>query len=347
MHLEAFDLVILNRLQVGGCKISGSLRVVRSKLSKIDVVCAGFAVPFDEFNRNEPIEVTNLEILLAIATVGIQSFWKLSDWEVKLSRLLTAASTCLYLKEESQGLCMSDAFEKIDTSEKSIVSYWLGMGFAKIVAAKILGVVHLQGVDNLKNQGTLNLANNIMRRGDLIGLDRKQQWHAIEAKGRSTDRKFTVKQNLAVDAKNQSKNIASVHNKKIATNSACLAALRTNPISLLLFDPPAGEIESLPLNPSEFYKRYYADVIKTINFLGSVEKEINGQRFVVATLSIGSLPARPSLNWELKLGLLKDFYDSPEKAGEIECEPLCQENSVVGRDGIYIYRFFYPGETVE
>ena len=78
----------------------------------------------------------------------------------------------------------SDAYSRLDPSEKSAVSYFLGMTQAKITCELLLGVPHLLHVD-----AALALIGRQTRasRPDLIGFDPTTAAYtiAVEAKGRS------------------------------------------------------------------------------------------------------------------------------------------------------------------
>lgn len=304
-------------------------------MSMIEVVCDGFSGSFAKVNGSRTITVSRLRMIREIATIGMQSF-RVLDWPIRISRILNAIAMCLYLEEPSEGLFLSANFNKIDSSEKGIASYWLGMGFAKIVADAVLEVPCLQNVDNLVRQGTVRIAPQSKRRGDLVGLSKQGDWHAIEAKGRSRSHAFKGNHQEVNHAKQQSLKILSVSGKSPITNSACLTALRTRPISVLLYDPPPDDGEYLETTADNFYRRYYEGVIEVINFFNPKVETIGQHDFRVATIPIPiALEPGPSL-LEWKLGLLAKIFDSPELAGELVGKPGFVNDDFVGNDGILL-----------
>jgi hypothetical protein len=132
----------------------------------------------------------------------------------------------------------SSLYRDLETTEKSGVSYRLGMAFAAIASEYVLDVPLLEHL----NRTNSTLAPGSRRRADLYGIDPAGKTHVVEAKSRTYG--FTAGD--VRYAKSQSLNVNIVHRRgrsvRPSTRAASLTDLSTTPISVLLADP-AGEAE--------------------------------------------------------------------------------------------------------
>lgn len=114
-------------------------------------------------------------------------------------------------------MVQTDAYRRLDPSEKSAVSYFLGMTQAKITCELLLGIPHLLHVD-----AVLALLGHKTRasRPDLVGVDPTTNTYtiAVEAKGRSNGKDE--------DAIRKAKKQAGLMPRIVGTTSdVCVASL--------------------------------------------------------------------------------------------------------------------------
>lgn len=77
----------------------------------------------------------------------------------------------------------SSFYNSLDSSEKSAISYFLGMTFAKLLASSLLDTPWLVHIEKLKATHNLNITGR--SRPDLVGRNKKGNWIIVEAKGRT------------------------------------------------------------------------------------------------------------------------------------------------------------------
>lgn len=121
-------------------------------------------------------------------------------------------------------------FVNTETTEKTGMSFRLGMGFAAIAASRVLKTPALEhvAVPGVPVNG---------RRADLIGLDKLKATHVVEAKARS----HGVTQAVLLDGKQQAQATANaliLAGTAVATASVAVTDLSVSPIHIYIEDPP-------------------------------------------------------------------------------------------------------------
>jgi hypothetical protein len=204
---------------------------------KLDV--EGFAGRWATKNAQGLTLATNTaDVVRAATTVGGPVAG--SVWHRSLRRAAIAGEVLAALVGTGRAapLSTSSLYRDLETTEKSGVSYRLGMAFAAIASEHVLDVPLLEHL----NRTNSALAPGSQRRADLYGIDRAGKTHVVEAKSRTYG--FTAGD--VRHAKRQSLNVNIVHRRKRSvrpsTRAASLADLSSTPVSVLLADP-AGEAE--------------------------------------------------------------------------------------------------------
>ena len=96
-------------------------------------------------------------------------------------------------------LCQTDAAKTLDPSEKSAVSYFLGMTFCKLFATKLLNTPWFLHLDVCRPQIDPILSGR--SRPDLVGQEHGTNlWYAFESKGRSNPIDSSVKDRAKIQA---------------------------------------------------------------------------------------------------------------------------------------------------
>jgi hypothetical protein len=140
------------------------------------------------------LRCTRIDLCRGLITVGNPSFltWEairrygfaravcdsvLSNWEIVMTNL----------EVRSGNICRNIIFDSYVSDKKRIVSYNLGMAFAKLYAERIFEISNLVHVEFLKKRGAIELhkpeGKNRSKEPDLVGIDLAGQWHVFEAKG--------------------------------------------------------------------------------------------------------------------------------------------------------------------
>ncbi len=239
-------------------------------MGKISVSVEGFTGDYAGLNGVREMKVSRRAILGASLTLGFQNFGDLMSAPGRqwLHRILQGCSSLNCLSKTGRGWSGHEFRDSLDGSEKSQLSYWQGMIFAKLVAANVLSVPWLANVDDLVSSGTVVTDDETEERGDLVGRCHQNRWHVVEAKGRSNP----YSADLIEKAKQQARRIATVSGEAPVTHSACVASLWKDPIEVILADPPPDGDESLDFQDGQFWKNYYAGITSYIQEFSEITK---------------------------------------------------------------------------
>jgi len=253
-------------------------------MALIEVRGSNFRDGFTHLNGSFQEDISNLDFIRAIVTLGAQSYIDLFRgrwWRGVPYRIFNGLASLLLL-DFSAGLVRLDpAYRELDMSEKSIASYWMGMGFTKLIAERLLDVPWLVHIDYLNACGALETIPLGGTRGDLAGLDYDANWHILEAKGRSQ----RVQPNIIQDAKDQASSVLSINGKPPVTTSASIARLFTQPISVLLDDPKQNEKgEYWKIDKNKFIEAYYQPFIDKLK--ESEHKEVSISNYKVSFFKV-------------------------------------------------------------
>ncbi len=314
-------------------------------MADVIVECRSFCGVYKNLNGVHARNIHRRAILRAIMAVGFQSFSSFLSIGMRgfVHRFGIAISAFSFLERQISGLCISDEYKKLNRSEKAAASYWYGIILAKLVAESELRIPWLAHVDPLIDSGALKVDPTVKRRPDLVGKGLSNDWHVIEAKGRT--RKMSLSQVAA--AKAQASVVKSVNGLPPATTLACVTSLYAQPITVTLDDPLAdtGEIsEEWEIDDKKFFRQYYKGIIRYLEEFGlSKSYRVNRLEFITAPLfpffwEYFGPPFRPYFpEWRLELGLPATIYKKPEQAPDAVRELRIDEDGKIGSDGIAIF----------
>ena len=157
-------------------------------------------------NGSHSIDVTWAELIWAGITVGRKSWEDVirHGYHSFLEIIYRTAILKANLSSSPQGeFIKTDAYKSLDPSEKSAISYFLGLSFAKLIAHRLLSVPWLVHLDCLDL--SIDMKGN--NRPDLIGTNLSGEWCVFEAKGRT----HTIDEKLIQKAKNQVQAIKKIN----------------------------------------------------------------------------------------------------------------------------------------
>ena len=175
------------------------------------------------------------------------------------------------LEENLSGnIIKSSAYRNLDPSEKSAISYFMGLTSTKLICEKLLGVPWLMHLDVYKNLNPKLI--NGKSRPDLVGLDQRGQWLVAEAKGRTNE----FERDAMSKAKKQTRCLRKVAgqfpNLRMAVQSYFGQFKPGNPLAIRLEDPEDFEPNApdLEITLSEYLADYYKPIIDVVDLsLGS------------------------------------------------------------------------------
>lgn len=184
----------------------------------------------------------------------------------------------------------TSAAKSLDPTEKGAVSYFLGMTFAKLFAARMLGVPWLLHLDVFADQ--LGAVLRERSRPDLVGEDGAGNWIAIECKGRSArpDTETWRK------AKRQATRIRSIDGSKPIYHIATFTYFKQDTLTFEWEDPEPNESEPAPIElefPAHAWRDYYRPVLAILRATeGAFERIREGRRATIeeADLEVGVWP---------------------------------------------------------
>jgi hypothetical protein len=204
-----------------------------------------YPAPYTNRNGNWTWSISELRLIHAVMVVGFAPmaavFPSSSAVQFALGKALLVSSAVDWTEPN---LKTPEFYDRLDPSEKGNVSYWLGMGCARIAAHRILQVPRLQHAGALKATGALRIANGAGNRlADLVGADQNGVWHVFEAKGWTKD----PGQPKLDKWKEQARTITHVNGSRVATSSRSLV-LTGGTYSMSIVDPDLEKLRPKELD---------------------------------------------------------------------------------------------------
>jgi hypothetical protein len=206
-------------------------------MPRIPYQATNFSGPFAQLNTNyADITVTWAQLVWAAITVGKAAGDEYAYGIYSaLERLHRASMIRAYLMQmPSNFVARTMPYQMSDPSEKTSISFYLGMTLTKLFAQVLFDVPRVLHFA-VYGQNYQVVAAAGESRPDLIGLSNGGQWFVFEAKGRSN----SFDADALVTAKEQAEQIQTINNLSPACSVACQAYF-TSVLSFRMDDPPAG-----------------------------------------------------------------------------------------------------------
>lgn len=250
---------------------------------------SGYQHPFSALNttREEIINCKKLDLYRCIITVGNPSFLTLKDIRfygfaraMYNSILKKVAIVAVNIQSDLSGIRRHPIFDSYVSDDKRIVSYNLGMAFAKLYSEKLLNIPNLVHLEFLKKQNAVTFVSqqskSRTREPDLVGQTSDGKWHIFEAKGVSSS--ASQLSGKIIEAKKQIREVAAVHGSPPTTGSACATYIGRDRILTYLSDPPSEGNKQIEFPREKFLKSYYAPFLLAKETLDapSRKEKING-----------------------------------------------------------------------
>lgn len=209
-----------------------------------------------------------------------------SEYEI----LYRASIIVANLSYNGRGLVKSSAYESLDPSEKSAVSYFLGLTMTKLLANRLLATPWLLHLDVYKDQFARNGSafgfGSSRKKPDLIGLNNNRDWIVFESKGRTNG----VEADLLTKAKTQTRNLRRIGGAIPSMRIAIVTYFINGELFVDWEDPDEFNEKGFDLetNSNEYLINYYRLIY---NILANNEtREFNGyitHTFDAVNLTIG------------------------------------------------------------
>lgn len=227
------------------------------------------------------------EICHAAVTVGRGSWldvFRFGTYSV-LEAMWRLAMVRANLVEDSNGrLRKSRAFAALDPSEKSAVSYFLGLVVTKLITARLFGVTWLLHLDVYRR--SLNPTFALSDRPDFVGLNSANLWVVIESKGRTNG----ASSRLLDSAKQQTRSLRRIGGQMPVLRAAIATYFSSGSLRARVRDPEDFEPNApdVPLAGEDLVRAYYRPLVELIEHLPHERRQNpeTGQTNIRAVLPI-------------------------------------------------------------
>lgn len=186
------------------------------------------------------------ELIWAAVTVGRRHWSDVIRYGLysALEIVYRAAMIQANIRASVQGeLVKTDAYLRLDPSEKSAVSYFLGLTLTKVAAYRFFGVPWLLHLDVYADELGLVKVGHFMP--DLVGEDNLGRWHVLEAKGRS----HGLDNQVILRAKTQTAGLSRICGLEPYLRVASLAYFSGKTLCLHLEDPEEVDKHAIDFHP--------------------------------------------------------------------------------------------------
>ena len=223
---------------------------------------------------SSPLKISWLNLVWGAVTVGTTPLVAGGTQRPFLEMVWRASVVVANLRRTPDGWVKSAAYARLDPSEKSAVSYFLGMTQAKVTSELILNVPHLVHLDAILVQKGVPMSGS---RPDFVGMNANGTLAplVLEAKGRTHS--WTA--DLAKTAKTQAQSIPAVLALSPALSVASIAFFEGGIWRARLEDPPVQHRKEILMSPGEFAHLYYLPIARALldaqKYTGSTTEEVS------------------------------------------------------------------------
>ena len=298
-------------------------------MPKIYYTANNYQNTYNHINTNgeQYLWCRKLDLYRSMITVGSPSFvsWR----KIRQNGLFRTISNSIIQKflmvqanieSNHAGMYLHPIFHDYVSDQKRIVSYNLGMAFAKFYAEKLLDIPNLTHLETLKKIGAVDFVQQQRRtkEPDLVGMTSDGEWHVFEAKGMSSNKLVSELEK----AKIQAQQIDTIHGQSPATLSACATFLGNQRILSSIEDPKSEKNKKIEIQKNKFYEGYYNSFFAFKELLNTESKKesfenIDYQSFDIKTntldLSIGLETEIYELLQQKNYDLVSEYYYSKRK----------------------------------
>lgn len=294
-------------------------------------------------NKTVELEFLNKELLHAIITCGmpVQRLTAAYPEKRRLEVLYKLFLVETALETEGDRLKKSRKIAYMDSSEKSVISYYMGMFFTKMISNRLYGTDYLAHLNLIRKPGKEEFIDFFASewRPEMIGYRPGEQTFSVwEAKGGSNRREQALKKGAQ-----QLEAIGTVNGTAPNPGVVCMTYYDHGYLCGILREPEGDtKGEQIIFAPEEFYRAYYKPVCELF-----LDKE-SGLRFnktnaeIVLTVPYFSekyeepeeRKIRVGISRKLLQALMEEDYSAAAKIAQEQT--VCPKDAYLGADGIYI-----------
>jgi hypothetical protein len=306
-------------------------------VAKFELDISGFKGTYGKLNRSSNNEdIFEPDLIRCVFTVGARSRKELSKNPAEQNfSILCDAFSCVFRVDwtSSANLTLQNYYKMLDQSVQACSTYWIAMAMTKLVAERVLRIRCLAHVSRMIKAGAVVPSGNTKKRPDLIGYGLNREWHVLESKGVTTNKKSGPLNK----AKSQLKGVYRVKGRAPATRSSCLTRLLKDKTEVYVNDPEDMQDEpvSLQVDESLFLRTYYSALRELVK---SGEQRVflrNDRPFRVVPVVMGGKV--------IYIGLQDEIYEVPDLAierldwlTELPISTRSNETQSIGMDGIIV-----------
>ena len=212
-------------------------------------------------NKTVELEFSNKELLHAIITCGmpIQRLTAAYPEKRRLEVLYKLFLVETALDTEGDRLKKARKIAYLDSSEKSVISYYMGMFFTKMISSRLYGTDYLAQLNLIRKPDEKGFIDFFASewRPEMIGYrSGTQTWSVWEAKGGSNRREQALKKGAQ-----QLEAIGTVNGVGPDPGVVCMTYYDHGYLCGILREPEGDtEGEKIVFTPEEFYRSYYKPI---------------------------------------------------------------------------------------
>lgn len=296
-------------------------------------------------NNTTELEFTNKELLHAMVTCGmpIQRLTAAFPEKKRLEFLYKLFLVETALDAEGDRLKKAKKTAYLDSSEKSVISYYMGMFFTKMISHRLYKSEYLTNLNLIETPDGKEFIDFFASewRPEMIGYKPDtQKWSVWEAKGGSNYREQALKKGAA-----QLKSIGTLNSSKPDPAAVCMTYYDHGYLCGILRKPEGDtEGEQLKFSEEAFYKAYYRPICELFLDKGSNLRMYDGYAEVSLELPYFTEDYREPDERKLCIGisrkllnqLMEEDYSAVAESRRNVQEERCPEGAYMGIDGIYI-----------
>lgn len=234
-------------------------------------------------NGNVNISITWPELLWSALTVGRQNLIdvKRHGRHSELELLYRAYMIYANLFEHNQRICQTAAFLGLDPSEKGAISFFLGQTIAKHISHTLFKTPWLLHLDRYRSAFKIDQWPG-KKKPDFIGLSMHKDWLVVESKGRSNKSNTQ----LAIDAKQQTRQIRQINGQIPANKIGIVTAFYNNVLYSMVNDPDGHDPDAIniELPDPKFLELYYHPLLSFIAETSGDTISFNERKYKIVQL---------------------------------------------------------------
>lgn len=294
---------------------------------------------------NEVVELnfTNKELLHAILTCGLPiqrltpGYPEKRKMEVMQKIFLVETA----LEKSGEHLKKSTSTMYLDSSEKSVISYYLGMIFTKLISKKLYGIDHLTTLNTIQSASGDNYMDYFRGqwRPDLIGHKMADgAWSVWESKGGSNRREPALKMGCE-----QAGDIQHINANPPEMAAVCMTYYDHGYLTAVVKKTKSTEGELLNIDKKHFYSSYYKGIRELFLEFGNTAEWICGNVEVTIDIPYFQGQEKGKQKRQLTIGCAEQLYQKLmtgkyDEIRDVDCVPIekDQDSRFVGGDGVYI-----------